>query len=248
MMGNGESIGPPDRYAPARNQLVSRTAEPDQFQVLRVRAERREIEIGGQRLEAERVNITAASGSGGNLHVREHQRTEIRVQSRGLETRGLEWRSPRLMLDASDDDDDDESKCTYDDDGPGFLLQPWFKCYTCWGNDADESCFGCCSHCASTCHQGHRLERSGLQKSECDCGQNRHQTAVCTWHVTQRNYVRQPFYRCFDCFNEADKGVCYQCWKICHRTHNTSYIGVIPAFCDCGLSCCRIKCTIPGPK
>lgn len=251
-MGANESRDSSERYVPApiartSNQPVSRRTEPDQLHVLRVQAERREIQIGGRHFETERVSAISASGSGSNLHVRQREHVEVRVQTTGSGGRGLEWRGPQQLM-LGDDSSDDMFKCTYDDDGPGFLLQPWFKCCTCWGNDADESNFGCCSHCATTCHQGHRLERCGPQKAECDCGQNKHQTAVCTWHVTKRNYVKQPFYRCFDCFDETNQGVCYQCWKICHRTHNTSYVGVMSAFCDCGLNCCRIKCTIPGPK
>ena len=247
-MGASESS---DRYIPSstpHNQVVSRREEPDEFRVLRLQTERREIQIGGQRVEAQRINVVGASGSGNHLRIHQQEHVEVRMQVRGGD-RGLGWRDPqpRLML-CDSSDDEDSGKCTYDDDGPGFFLQPWFKCYTCWGSDADESSFGCCLHCANTCHHGHRLQRCGLQKAECDCGQYKHQAAVCTWHVTKRNYVKQPFYRCFDCFSEPNSGVCYQCWKICHRTHNTSYSGVMPAFCDCGLSCCRIKCTIPAPK
>ena len=249
-MGANESTDSSERYrysppSNPRNQLVSRRDDPTQFQVLRVQAERREIEIGGQRLEARRVNVTGASGSGNRLHFHQREHVEVRVQTAAGS--GLGWREPQLMLGAGDSSDD-EGSCTYDDDGPGFLLQPWFKCYTCWGEDADESSFGCCSHCANTCHQGHRIERGGLRKAECDCGQYKHQAAVCTWQVTKRNYVKQPFYRCFDCFYEPNQGVCYQCWKICHRTHNTSYEGIMLAFCDCGLTGCRVKCSIPAPK
>ena len=236
-----------DWYVPtsgARNQTLSRRQEPDQFRVLRLQAERREIRIGGQRVETQRVNVIGASGSGNNLHIRQHEHVQVSVEASGR--RRLGWRQPQLML-CDSSDNEDTGMCTYDD-RPGLFLQPWFQCYTCFGSDADESSLGCCSHCANTCHHGHRLKRCGLEKAECDCGQYKHQVAVCTGHVTDQNFVEQPFYRCHDCFNESNKGVCYQCWKICHRRHNTSYCGVIPAFCDCGLSCCRIKCTIPAPK
>ena len=154
--------------------MVSRREEPDQFQVLRLQAERRQIQVGGQRVEAQRVNIIRASGSGNNLQIRQQEHVQVRVQGSGGD-RGLGWRArdPLLML-CDSSDNEDSGKYTYDDDGPGFFLQPWFKCYTCWGSDADESSFGCCSHCANTCHHGHRLERCGLQKAECDCGQYKH--------------------------------------------------------------------------
>ena len=257
-MGANESLDSDgERYrVVSSSQLArSRREEPDQFRVLRVEAERNEIRVGGTRLEARRVNVVTAAGGGGRLQVEQRQQLEIRVQ--GSAAPGLEWRNPpRLALgaaaDSSSEDDDAGYTCTYDDDGPGFMLQPWYRCRTCWGPNADESCFGCCSHCAQTCHRGHDLGKCGLTKAECDCGQYKHQTAVCTWHVTKRNYVKQPFYRCFDCLGEprngVGEGVCYQCWKICHRTHNTRYVGVLSAFCDCGLTSCRIKCSIPGPK
>ena len=216
---------------------------PGQFRVVHTQKRSSAVQIGGQRVETEWVSITRASGSGNNLCIRQSEHVELRVQERGA----LGWRQPQLML--GDSSDDEESgKCTYDEDGPGMSLQPWFKCYTCWGNDADKSDFGCCSHCANTCHNGHRLRRCGSYEAECDCGQYKHQAAVCTWHVTKQHYVKQPFYRCFDCFAGKNKGVCYQCWKICHRTHNTRYDGVMSAYCDCGLSCCRIQCSIPAPK
>ena len=248
-MGAAESNDSSEQYAGLRNQLVRGTGEHDQFQVLRMQAERSEIRIGGQRVEAQRIRVASASVSGNRLQVSEREQVQIRVQASPVP--GLGRRTPQLALrdgESSDEDPDPDGKCTYDDDGPGFLLQPWYRCYTCWGDDADESCFGCCSHCADTCHQGHRLESFGLEKAECDCGQYKHQAAVCTWHVTNKNFVKQPFYRCFDCFTESSSGVCYQCWKVCHRKHNTVYIGVMPAFCDCGLTSCSIKCSIPAPK
>lgn len=253
-MGASESSESP-RIVRRRND-----EEPDQFHVLRVRAERNEIDIGGgRRLETRRVNVVSATGSsGGRVEVHQQERVQVRMQ---LPSSGsgqqLEWREPRrLALLSNDSTDNEESDngygCTYDGDGPGYMLQPWFKCKTCWGPGAGDSAFGCCSHCANTCHRGHDLQRCDLANAECDCGQNKHQTAVCTWNVTKRNYIKQPFYHCRDCFSlpvgGVGDGMCYQCWKICHRTHNTTYLGVIKAFCDCGLSSCRIKCSIPGPK
>ena len=245
-MGASESSPPA-----SRRQLV-RADEPDGFQVLRLQAERQEVRLGGQALETERVQITTVSSSGNRIHC---ERIQIRASSASTSRvqRGLEWRSPAAIEDDSDSDSNsagpsDNGKCSYDEDGPGYMLQPWYKCYTCWGSDADESAFGCCSRCASTCHRGHRLTSRTLSNAECDCGQNKHQMAVCTWNVTRRNYVKQPFYRCYDCFTGRNDGVCYQCKRICHSGHNTSYIGVTSAFCDCGMECCRISCSIAKPK
>ena len=217
--------------------------------MLQVESSRREVRIGDQRLEAETVRVVSVESSGNGIRISNHERVQIRsVQSSA--TRGLEWRGPLASLgDSSDEEDCTSSQCTYDKHGPGFMLQRWYKCRTCWGKEADVSAFGCCAHCASSCHSGHDLVRSELTKAECDCGQYKHQSAVCTWQITGRRFIRQPFYRCYDCFTiGSSDGVCYQCWKRCHGNHNTMYLGVIGAFCDCGLDCCRINCSIPKPK
>lgn len=215
-------------------------------QVFRVQTERREVQTGGTRLEAERICVQGVTIGQQGHQVSQIERVRIRLSSsEATVSNALQWRSPMSLLLDSDDDSDDTDKCSYESHGPGHFNQQWYKCRTCWGG---ESQFGCCEHCAETCHHGHELINDGVMHAECDCGQNRHQQAVCTWHVTRQNYVQQPFYRCYDCFSGGTEGVCYQCVRRCHRGHNTLFAGTMRAFCDCGLTCCRIKCSIPSPR
>ena len=138
-------------------------------------------------------------------------------------------------------------KCTYDVYGKVLRSQDWYECRTCWG---EESSYGCCTFCAAQCHAGHRLVQHnslGIPHFLCDCGANRHKSAVCTYHSSNRKYVKQPFYRCYTCFTGPNMGCCYQCLKHCHKNHRTTYVGNIDAFCDCGLAGCRIQCSIAEP-
>ena len=139
-------------------------------------------------------------------------------------------------------------RCTYKTRGEDYHSQHWYECQTCWGG---ESNYGCCLSCAFNCHKGHVLVRycppEGDRSAVCDCGRNSHQKAVCTWHSTKRKYVKQPFYRCYDCFKGPHEGCCFQCVSKCHEGHNTTYAGIMDAFCDCGLNCCRVSCIIPKP-
>ena len=138
------------------------------------------------------------------------------------------------------------SKCTYDQ----FEYNKprgYYECWTCWGGD---SCFGVCSHCADDCHSGHRLIYHSLGENErfyCDCGKYKHKQAVCTYASTGREFVKQPFYRCYTCIPDPHGGCCYQCMKNCHRGHIVKYAGVMNAFCDCGLDGCAILCKISSP-
>ena len=138
-------------------------------------------------------------------------------------------------------------KCTYDVHGKVRLSQDWYECITCWGG---SSSFGCCEFCASECHAGHRRVRHtarSIPHFYCDCGINSHKAAVCTFHSSQREFVKQPFYTCYTCFNGPHMGCCFQCVKNCHKGHNVAFIGETGAFCDCGLPGCEISCTIPNP-
>ena len=134
--------------------------------------------------------------------------------------------------------------CTFDKYGSDFRTQSWFECLTCWGA---ESSFGCCEYCAKKCHVGHRLVSHQPSGFFCDCGKNCHKNAVCTYHSTGKEFMRQPFYRCYSCFSGPSEGCCFQCVKRCHAGHNVAYAGVIRAYCDCGLTCCLSSCKIAGP-
>ena len=133
-------------------------------------------------------------------------------------------------------------RCTYETAGETYPSQPWYECRTCWGG---ESNYGCCLSCAFNCHNGHVLVYHPEEKFICDCGRNCHQKAVCTWHLTRKEYVRQPFYRCYDCFTHPRAGCCYQCMQKCHAGHNTRFAGILNAFCDCRVE--NSSCLIPNP-
>ena len=139
-------------------------------------------------------------------------------------------------------------QCTFNKHQREYIRQDWFECHTCWGGN---SSFGCCLPCALDCHRGHQLVRhhppDAVGSFFCDCGLNKHQPAVCTFHSTHVEMRIQPFYRCRTCFSRSDAGVCHQCMINCHRGHQTSYVGEIRAFCDCGLPYCKAKCLIPKP-
>ena len=136
--------------------------------------------------------------------------------------------------------------CTYESHGENYHKQYWYQCYTCWGG---KSNYGCCSYCAFNCHKDHDLVyRPGKKVTAvCDCGRNEHQQSVCTWHSTERKYVKQPFYHCNDCFKNPHAKCCYQCEKTCHADHNTVYVGTTKGYCKCGMKCCRKSCRIEHP-
>ena len=138
-------------------------------------------------------------------------------------------------------------KCTYDIYGKVQRSQDWYECVTCWG---EGSKYGCCTFCAAECHISHKLiphSSRPIPHFYCDCGVNRHKTGVCTRHSSGRQFVRQPFYRCYTCFTGPHMGCCHQCVSKCHKGHRTVYAGETEAFCDCGLPGCRIDCTITTP-
>ena len=141
-------------------------------------------------------------------------------------------------------------QCTFNMHKRDYIKQDWFECYTCWGGN---SSFGCCWPCALDCHKGHQLVTHHPQNEEplggffCDCGFNKHQPAVCTFHSSGKEFKVQPFYRCRSCFSRDNAGVCHQCMINCHRGHDITYVGEIEAFCDCGLEYCRINCRIAKP-
>ena len=142
-------------------------------------------------------------------------------------------------------------RCTYETTGETYPSQHWYECRTCWGG---ESNYGCCLSCAFNCHRGHSLVYHPEEKFMCDCGRNHHQKAVCTWHSTKTNHVKQPFYHCYDCFTDLNAGCCYQCVIMCHAGHNTKFVGIMMGHCgcgmgygECGMECCRTSCRIPKP-
>lgn len=56
---------------------------------------------------------------------------------------------------------------------------------------------------------------------------------LCTFTLTQKDFVNQHWYHCHTC-NMIDKvGVCSICAKVCHKDHDVSYSKFGAFFCDC---------------
>lgn len=56
---------------------------------------------------------------------------------------------------------------------------------------------------------------------------------LCTFTLTQKEFVNQHWYHCHTC-NMVDKvGVCSVCAKVCHKDHDLSYVKFGAFFCDC---------------
>lgn len=56
---------------------------------------------------------------------------------------------------------------------------------------------------------------------------------LCTFTLTQKQFVNQHWYHCHTC-NMIDRvGVCTVCAKVCHKDHDVSYAKYGAFFCDC---------------
>lgn len=56
---------------------------------------------------------------------------------------------------------------------------------------------------------------------------------LCTFTLTQKEFVNQHWYHCHTC-NMVDRvGVCTICAKVCHKDHDISYAKFGAFFCDC---------------
>ena len=56
---------------------------------------------------------------------------------------------------------------------------------------------------------------------------------VCTFKLSKRDYIPQPFYRCKTCGLVNHEGCCEACVSKCHKGHEIVYYGITNAFCDC---------------
>ncbi|XP_065916896.1 uncharacterized protein [Dysidea avara] len=135
--------------------------------------------------------------------------------------------------------------CSYDRFKDRHMQMEWYECYTCWGG---ESNYGCCTFCIINHHKGHTTVKHEVTPSinfYCDCGKNKHRKPICTRVSSDKQYVKQPWYLCLDCFQEADEGCCYACAKNCHAGHRVYFKYLSQgAYCDCGLDYCKAKCKI----
>ncbi|XP_052831626.1 E3 ubiquitin-protein ligase UBR4-like [Octopus bimaculoides] len=57
---------------------------------------------------------------------------------------------------------------------------------------------------------------------------------LCTFTITQKEFMNQHWYHCHTCKMEDGVGVCTICAKVCHKDHDLSYAKFGSFFCDCG--------------
>ncbi|XP_069096233.1 E3 ubiquitin-protein ligase UBR4 isoform X5 [Pleurodeles waltl] len=57
---------------------------------------------------------------------------------------------------------------------------------------------------------------------------------LCTFTITQKEFMNQHWYHCHTCKMVDGVGVCTVCAKVCHRDHEISYAKYGSFFCDCG--------------
>ena len=57
---------------------------------------------------------------------------------------------------------------------------------------------------------------------------------LCTFTVTQKEFMNQHWYHCHTCKMNDGVGVCTVCAKVCHKDHDISYAKYGSFFCDCG--------------
>ncbi|KAF2360064.1 Zinc finger UBR-type [Trinorchestia longiramus] len=57
---------------------------------------------------------------------------------------------------------------------------------------------------------------------------------LCTYTLTQKEFVNQHWYHCHTCQMEDGVGVCSICAKVCHKGHDVTYAKFGSFFCDCG--------------
>ncbi|XP_064650064.1 E3 ubiquitin-protein ligase UBR4-like isoform X3 [Lineus longissimus] len=57
---------------------------------------------------------------------------------------------------------------------------------------------------------------------------------LCSFTITQKEYMNQHWYHCHTCKMTECVGVCTVCAKVCHKDHELSYAKYGSFFCDCG--------------
>ncbi|KAB0801611.1 hypothetical protein PPYR_03797 [Photinus pyralis] len=57
---------------------------------------------------------------------------------------------------------------------------------------------------------------------------------LCTFTVTQQEFMNQHWYHCHTCHMLDGVGVCSVCARVCHRGHELTYAKYGNFFCDCG--------------
>lgn len=77
---------------------------------------------------------------------------------------------------------------------------------------------------------GHDEEESGGEDSDEDSLCNK----LCTFTITQKEFMNQHWYHCHTCKMVDGVGVCTVCARVCHRGHDITYSKYGNFFCDCG--------------
>lgn len=57
---------------------------------------------------------------------------------------------------------------------------------------------------------------------------------LCTFTITQKEFMNQHWYHCHTCKMLDGVGVCSVCARVCHKGHDLSYAKYGNFFCDCG--------------
>ncbi|KAL5019292.1 hypothetical protein ScPMuIL_005014 [Solemya velum] len=57
---------------------------------------------------------------------------------------------------------------------------------------------------------------------------------LCTFTITQKEFMNQYWYHCHTCKMVDGVGVCTVCAKVCHKDHDLTYAKFGSFFCDCG--------------
>uniref|UniRef100_A0A6B2EA35 Putative e3 ubiquitin-protein ligase ubr4 n=1 Tax=Phlebotomus kandelakii TaxID=1109342 RepID=A0A6B2EA35_9DIPT len=57
---------------------------------------------------------------------------------------------------------------------------------------------------------------------------------LCTFSITQKEFMNQHWYHCHTCKMVDGAGVCSVCARVCHKNHDISYAKYGNFFCDCG--------------
>ncbi|XP_067662559.1 E3 ubiquitin-protein ligase UBR4-like [Haliotis asinina] len=73
-------------------------------------------------------------------------------------------------------------------------------------------------------------EDSGAEDSDEESLNNK----LCTFTITQKEFMNQHWYHCHTCKMVDGVGVCTICAKVCHKDHDLTYAKFGSFFCDCG--------------
>lgn len=57
---------------------------------------------------------------------------------------------------------------------------------------------------------------------------------LCTYSISQKDFINQHWYHCHTCKMYDKAGVCSVCARVCHKNHDISYAKYGNFFCDCG--------------